>query len=204
MTHLEPGSEVPGRPFTDPQATRSDLAIMERMLGRLRRHLEELVAAANGDAPRDDRLTDEDDGGNHHIVVTDVARTRTGGEMVVVGFFGQARMDVDHQPIIDLEAALIADMPANRTPLVYYNVHWPGTGWGNLVIFGDQAAKDGWGHDPRHAEAVDRSPRHYHSVRLHIGTLPGGIVGGQGIQLRWTRYLDYSGPEPWKAVRKIG
>ena len=88
---------------------------------------------------------DAGDQGTHRIVITDTRRARAPGDLVAVGFFGQARLDVDHRTIVDLESALIADMAAEATPLVYYNVHWPGVGWGNLVLFADEAAERGWG-----------------------------------------------------------
>jgi hypothetical protein len=152
---------------------------------------------------RDDHFADPDGQGIHWIVITDTDRVRASDDLVLVGFFSQARLEVDPRPIIELESALVADMPGQSSPLVYYNVHWPGVGWGNLVVFTDAEAERAWGHDPRHHEAVARAPAHYHSVRLHVGDLPGGIFGGGAIHLRRTRYFDFSGPEPWRANREI-
>jgi len=203
---LDATTEVPSRPFTALRSTDDDLQVMEQMLDRLRRHIEELPRTtddAERVTSRDDRFTDPSDRGIHRIVITDPGRVRERHDLIVVGFFGQARADVDHEPIVDLESALISDMAADANPLVYYNVHWPGVGWGNLVLFTDMDAKNGWGDDPRHAEAVERSPAHYHSIRLHVGDLPGGVVSRQAIELRRTRYFDFSGADPWTAVREI-
>jgi hypothetical protein len=197
---LGPAEEIPDRPFSALDRGWADLEVMDRMLARLRRHVVEVSGEA-AFGSRIDRFADPGDGGDHKIVLTDIAAARTGGDLVVVGFFGQARGDVDHRPIVDLEESLIADMAEAVNPLVYYNVHWAGAGWGNLVLFADQQAKAGWGHDPRHATAVARSPLHYHSIRLHNGTLPGGLPGGRRIELVRTRYFDFSGPIAWKAVR---
>jgi hypothetical protein len=202
MIRLGPATEVGDRPFAALASTRDDLAVMERMLERLRRHIE-AVAVGTAERSRDDHVVDADDAGIHRIVVTDVDQAREARDRVVVGFFGQARLDVDHRPIVELESALIADMAAAAEPLVYYNVHWPGVGWGNIVVFADADAERGWGRDPRHHEAVARSPAHYHSIRLHVGTVPGGILGRRAIELKRTRYLDFSGPEAWRAVREI-
>jgi hypothetical protein len=203
MSTIGSTTELPDRSFTSLDATRIDLDVLGRMLERLRRHLGELPESDPGSG-RDDLISEPSDGGVHRIVVNDIDTARRPGDVIVVGFFGQARAAVDHQPIIDLESALIADMAAERSPLVYYNVHWPSAGWGNLVIFADQSAKDGWGRDPRHADAIARSPAHYHSIRLHVGRLPGGIIGGGAIELRLTRYFDFSGAVAWKAVRPAG
>lgn len=215
---LAPDAELPDRPFTAIGRTADDLATMTRMLARLRRFVAESAGEAGdagatgapgdpgapGDvAPdrRDDHVTDPEDGGIHHIVLPSVAAAREPGDMATVGFFGQARLDVDHAPIVELEHALIASMAPADGVIAYHNVFWPGVGWGNLVVFRDQASRSGWGHDPRHGEAIRRSPAHYHSVRLHIGALPGGIAGAGAIELLRTRYLDMESEPVWRAVR---
>ncbi len=205
MIQLGPSTVIPDRPFTGLEWTAADLRILHRMLARLRRHLGDVTGEVDGASgrSRDDRFVDPADQGIHRIVLTDVPGAGRPGDMIVVGFFGQARMDVDHEPIVDLESALIGDMAAEENPLVYYNVHWPRIGWGNLVVFEDLDRERDWGHDPRHAEAVTRSPVHYHSIRLHVGSLRGGIVGGADIELYRTRYLDFSGPTPWRAEREL-
>jgi hypothetical protein len=201
MIRLHATAVVPDRPFTRIESTKADLRVMNRMIERLRRHVAGLPVAGRG-VSRDDRISDPSDQGIHRIVVTDVARAGEPRDLVLVGFFGHARSDVDHGPIVDLESTLIEGMADAANPLVYYNVHWPGAGWGNLVLFTDMTAERGWGHDPRHAEAVARSPAHYHSIRLHIGILRAGLAGGT-IELERTRYFDFSGPEAWTAVREM-
>ncbi len=201
MIHLAPDEVVPGRPFTAVELGALDLAIMGRMLARLRRHVRETLGP--GSARRDDRFTDASDGGIHRIVIPDSVALAARSDLAVVGFFGQARMDVDHTPIVDLEGALTGDMAPGSGPLVYDNVFWPGEGWGNLVLFRDRAAKDAWGGDPRHAQAVARAPLHYHSIRLHNGVLPGGLTGEDDIRLTHTKYFDLSATPAWRAVRAL-
>lgn len=191
---------IEGRAFTDPVRTAGDLAVMERMLGRLRRHVE--VDAAPG--RRDDRFVDAADGAHHTIIVTDGLAARSAAPLTAVGFFGQARVDVDHGPIVDLEQRLIAGMAGGGAPLVYHNVWWPGEGWGNLVLFRSPEEEAAWGRaDPLHIESVRRSPAHYHSIRLHIGVVPGGLGGRDGLRLLRTRYLDYGQSPPWRAVVEV-
>ncbi len=179
---------VPDRPFAALDRTADDLATLGRMLSRLRR----AVAEPRPDDRRDDHVTDREDGGIHHIVLPSVEAARAAGTMATVGFFGQARLDVDHAPIIELEQALIADMAETHGIVAYHNVFWPGTGWGNLVVFRDHEARAGWGHDPRHADAVRRSPAHYHSIRLHVGTL---------LRRAHRRRLDRAHPDPLPRLR---
>jgi hypothetical protein len=204
MITLAPDAILPDRPFTALEHTLDDLRVMNQMLAALRRHVADVVipsAATN----RDDRFVDPDSGGHYKIAIPDATRVTDPGDLVAVGFFGQARMDMDHRPIVDLENALIADLAADPGIVVYENLFWPSVGWGNLVLFGDWDAKDRWGRiDPRHAEAIRRSPTHYHSIRLHNGLVEGGLPGESGVRLVRTRYLDYSGDRPWRAVRYAG
>lgn len=171
---------------------------MNRMLDRLRAHVGR-VGSRLQNGPRRDVFADDD--GKHLIVLPHPGLVSASGELTAVGFFGQARADVDHTPILDLEDALVQDMPSNLGLVAYYNVRWWHNGWGNLVLFLDDEAKDGWGSDQRHREAVELSPRHYHSIRLHNGMLPGGLVGHDAIDLVRTKYLDFD--RPWRAVRHL-
>jgi len=176
---------------------------MDQMLVRLRRHVAEVVAPSRA-ASRDDRVTDPD-GSQLKIVMPYVRAALEPRDLVAVGFFGQARMDIDHAPIVGLEAALIADVSGDSGLLVYENLFWPGVGWGNLVLFDGWTSKDRWGRDdPRHVESIRRSPAHYHSIRLHNGVVPGGLPGDAGVRLVRTRYLDFSGDRPWRAIRELG
>jgi hypothetical protein len=191
---------IEGRPFTSPAASAADLATMDRMLRRLRGHIGSLPAMP---ARRDDRFVDPADGAHHTIIVTDVGAARSVAPLTVVGFFGQARQDVDHAPIVDLEQRLIADMAGPPGPLVYHNVWWPGEGWGNLVLFASPADEAAWGRaDPLHVESVRRSPAHYHSIRLHIGVVDDGLAGVAGVRLLRTKYLDYGENPAWRATRE--
>jgi hypothetical protein len=191
---------IEGRPFTAPEATAADLATMDRMLRRLRGHIASLPAM---EARRDDRFVDPVDGAHHTIIVTDVPSASTLAPLTAVGFFGQARQDVDHAPIVELEQRLIAGMAGAPGPLVYHNVWWPGEGWGNLVLFASLADESAWGRaDPLHIESVRRSPGHYHSIRLHIGSVPGGLGAPGRIRLLRSKYLDYGENPAWRAIRE--
>jgi hypothetical protein len=191
---------IEDRPFTDPAATTQDMATMQRMLGRLRIHVAGLTARP---ARRDDRFVDETDGAHHTIIVTDVARAGSSVPLTAVGFFGQARIDVDHSPIVELEQQLIAGMQGAGAPLVYHNVWWPGEGWGNLVLFASAEDEASWGRtNPLHIESVRRSPQHYHSIRLHIGVVPDGLAGSSPVRLLRTRLIDYGASPPWRAIRE--
>ena len=204
MIELRSDERVAGRPFTGPDWTRKDEAVLRRMWMRLRRH----VATLADDGPgalgaRFDRVSDPD-ASVHTIVLPDLSRALRADDLFGVGFFGQARRRVDHTPIMDLEAALIADMPWTPGLVAYYNAYQPAAGWGNLVLFADEVAERGWGDDPRHVDAVRRSATHYHSIRLHHARAVGGLRGTGPIDIIRTRYIDYRDDRPWRAIRERG
>lgn len=202
---LGPQEVVSGRPFAAPHWVRKDGAVLSRMWARLRRHVATLVTDADGRRPpltgdRVDRITDPD-ASIHTIVLPDVARAVGDADLFGVGFFGQARQGVDHTPIMELEAALIADMPTTAGLVAYYNAYHQEAGWGNLVLFHDETAERAWGGDPRHIEAVRRSAVHYHSIRLHHARAAGGLLGLGPIDILRTRYIDFRDDPPWRAIR---
>ena len=92
-------------------------------------------------------------------------------------------------------------MPGTPGLVAYYNSFHRLAGWGNLVLFEDERTKDAWGSDPRHAAAVARSPRHYHSIRLHNARVVDGLMGSGDLELIRTRYLDFGRAAAWRAMQ---
>lgn len=200
MIELRADERVADRPFAAPDRTTKDGEVLERMWARLRAHVA-TVAVEGARAPdRRDRVIDAD-GSVHTIVLPRLARAGT-ADLFGVGFFGQARHQVDHTPIMDLEAALIADMPRTPGLVAYYNAFVPTDGWGNLVLFESHAVERRWGGDPRHVEAVRRSSTHYHAIRLHHARAVGGLLGSGRIEIIRTRYIDFADDPPWRAIRE--
>ena len=190
---------MPNRPFTDPEHSTRDLAMLNRMLGLLRRHLPNLLVQPTATDYQyvqfeDDRHT------QHKIVLPHRQRIPSAHDLTAVGFFGQAR-DVDHTRINDMEAHLIGEMGHQLGLMVYYNVYIPSVGWGNLVLFDAPHTKDACGYDAVLRQAVGYSPEHYYSIRLHNGQLTGALLGDQPITLTLTKYLDFTHTEKWQGIR---
>jgi len=85
--------------------------------------------------------------------------------------------------------------------LSYYDVELVKGAYGNLILFATPEGPLRWRENPIHSRAVDISPGNYHEIRLHQGTLAGRLLDGGALHVTRTRYLDYSGPEVWRAVR---
>jgi hypothetical protein len=185
----------PARPFTEPTLSDGDLELLTRLHASLVEHA--AVGAADG------RWTDPA-GGRHWLVVPDWAALRATAPAVGVGFFGQA-LDVDHAPITVIEHEMLERLERYPGLLAYYNVEWPqgdGTSqWGNLVVFRDRAAIEHLSHEALHRTAVDRSPLHYDSLRLHRLVLPDGGVGAAPPQLDESLLFDFRTDPTWVALR---
>ena len=119
-------------------------------------------------------------GAEHWLVAPDWAALRgapagAGGRLLRAG-----ADDVDHGAIVDLEHDILARAEPFAGLLAYCNVRFASGQWGNLVLFADAAGPGHvWG-DAVHADAIARTPRHYHSLRLHRGSWPAGCSATTG------------------------
>jgi hypothetical protein len=184
--------EPPERPFADPSRTVGDLAVLRSVRARLRAR-----AAAGGGAG----CFRDADGAEHWLVVPDWAALEAARPAAAVGFFGQARDDVDHAPLVALEHEVVARAAAQPGLLAYHNVRFASGQWGNLVVLAARAAADHVRGDERHQEAIRRTAAHYHSLRLHRLTLPDGALGDAAPVLEETLLVDLGCDPPWRAVR---
>ncbi|HEY3613008.1 MAG TPA: hypothetical protein VGK92_04850 [Gaiellales bacterium] len=155
--------------------------------------------AAGG--PREATLSFADDAGRHHVVVPDWRALADVRPAAMVGFFGQARDDVDHAAIIALEHDIVGRAAAFPGLLAYHNAQLESGRWGNLVVFRAAFGTAQVTVDPVHAEAVARTPVHYRSLRLHRGVLADGCLGEAPPLLHETLYLDFGEQPAWRALR---
>lgn len=185
-------ARVTGRPFTDPEATQRDLTA----LAAIRRAQRDRVACAGGSGSWLD-----ENGAAHWLVAPEQRRLLDPEPCLAIGFFGQARDDVDHAAIVSLEHAILERAEDIAGLLGYHNVRFQDGHWGNLVTFRDDADTVLLRSEPHHADAIKRTPLHYRSLRLHRGALPDGPLGPREIELVSTLYLDFAVTPPWRAVR---
>lgn len=201
LVHLDPDEIVQGRAFCHPTASESDVNTLKYMISRLR-----FIVIQNDKSARSGlQYSDfrDIDRAVHRIVVPDWLVLQQSKNVVAVGFFGQTRPDVDHAPIMDLENELIDQLPETSGLLTYYNLYRPQHGYGNLVLFQSETAKDGWRDNKRHARAVELTAKHYFSVRLHNGLIRGGIMDGSDFKLVRTKYYDFKSRPTWRATREF-
>ncbi len=144
---------------------------------------------------------EDEEGARNRIILPWPPRLLDGIEVAAVGFFGQIHEDLDHGPLMAIEEDLVSRLPDTSGLLTYYNRYHPVEGYGNLVLFESEAAKQAWRHTEPHDEAVRLTPRHYRSVRLHNGIIRGGVLNGGEFILRRTRYYDFQSEPMWLAER---
>jgi hypothetical protein len=197
---LGPDETVPGKAFADPVHTQRD----EEALRHLLKHERERAKLLAGETDVLVRETDPE-GLRHLLFVPDTRALLDAADPAVVGFFGRPRPDADEPLLFELEEELVAGMGAYAADglLSYYDVEFVKGAYGNLILFASPDGPRKWRENPVHHRAVEISPANYHDIRLHQGTLAGRLLDGGALHVTRTRYLDYSGPEVWRAVRAI-
>jgi hypothetical protein len=201
---LGPTESVSGRQFTDPVHTARDADKMRAMLCRER----ELVGALDRGS-RSGPYVDErqENGCRRWLVIPDVEALAGAQDVTAVGFFGQAREDVDHRLVFELEREVAAAFPAyaNVGLLSYYDVEVRegGYGYANLILFWTPDVPREWYTNVAHERAVEISPHHYHSIRLHKGLIRGPLFPDGDIVIERTKYFDFDGDRTWQALRRF-
>ena len=203
---LGPEELVSDRPFTDPAHTVREGQVMQKML---RTEAVRVQEWAGGKGVQEDGIVLREryeTGRRCLLVVPDVTALLESPDLTAVGFFGAAREDVDHTVLFSLEDELVDDMVASvgKGLLSYFDLELDVRGtYGNLVLFATPEASEAWSGNPIHRRAVELSPGHYTTVRLHRGSVPGGLLGAGDLGISRTRYLDFTGAAHWRALRTL-
>jgi hypothetical protein len=193
---------LPGRPFTDPERTLADAAVMDRMLQRLRRE----ARSWPGWQTSAELLKHTRDGCRHWLVVPSAPALAGAHDVIAVGFFGDLRPGMNHAAIYQLEADVVARLEryAGVGLLGYYDAEIAPALHGNLVLFGTREVPPQWHRDQVHAAAVALAPHHYSVVRLHRGIIPGALPGRGHLVIQQTRYFDFAQQPAWHGLRQFG
>jgi hypothetical protein len=180
--------------FDDPARVDEDIELLERLRAALRA------------APRiaGEQRLHIGDGQQHRIVVPDWDALSSSRPAAGVGFFGQARDGVDHDPIAVLEDEIVSRAGAIDGLLAYHNALLEPGRWANLVVFAEPAAVGALREDVVHESAISLTAAHYASLRLHRGALPAGALGDAPFALERTLFLDFDEVPPRRWIRTSG
>ncbi len=200
FARLDPDVVVEGRPFTDPERAREDVAVLREMLGRMRTAARGWLSSPPAGP---DALVRESDatGLRTWIRVPDLAALLAARKLTTVAFFGRARADVDHAPINLLEESVVATLEHVPGILSYFDLELSPGRYGNLILCEAPDVPVRWREHRAHRRAVELSPGYYHSVRLHSGIVRSSLLGDGELVLLRTRYFDFDVEPTWLAER---
>jgi hypothetical protein len=202
LVQLTPFEFVAGRPFTIPEASRVDLAILQYMVETLCRIL--IQPQAIPPEPRPLLLFLEEIGGRlHRIALSKPELLLKPDDLTVVGFCGQKRQGVDRAPIDAADEELLNELPQYVHLLSYSTLQLECGNACNLVLFNHPQGVYHWAASEKHTQAVNLSPSYYTVIRLHNAILPGGVMSNNRLVLLRTKYYDFQDDPPWQAIREI-
>lgn len=203
ILHLDPAQLLPERPFTDPANITADFATMQYMLTQLHLLLEYPYSKPDaGNTVHFKRPGEKT--WFHRLLLARPERLRTQRPLRTVGFFGERREEADVELAHDFDRMLIGEIDDHPGLLSYSTMELDQGNYANLVIFGDQDARESWSRSRAHAQAVDLlAPGYYWSVCIYNGALPGGVRTPDDFFLKRVKYFDYRSAPTWRAIREI-
>jgi len=203
---VEADEVLAGKPFTDPENTEREVGVMGHMLEHERERARSWRDIDDDGAQLELILREHDEEGHRHLIVVPDRRALVeASDVTAVGFFARPREEVDHTILFDLEDELVARMPhyAGLGLLSYYDVELVKGAYGNLILFSTPDVPPEWYGDAVHRRATEVSPRHYHEVRLHKGSVAGPLLGSGDIVVERTKYFDFKTAPPWLGLRRF-
>lgn len=191
------------RPFTSVDLYDRDRSILSYMLEDLRAMLGEMDDGAitvTSFQPIEWQVH----GLKRRAIVTDPMRLHARENICVVGFFGERHLDRDGAPLEEANAEIVLEFQNFPGILCYSSMELADGNWANLVLHDVPEAREYWRASQAHAKAArELSPLFYRTVRIHNGSLEGGVLGGKQIVIERTKYWDFRSTRVWHAVREL-
>lgn len=202
-TVLAANQSISRRPFTSVSLYQPDQAILGYMLEDLRALLSRMAVGELTVIPyqSNEWLVH---GLKRRVVVANAMGLHNRRGVCVVGFFGEKHLDQDRAPLEEANAEIVLEFKNFPGILSYSSMELTDGNWANLVLHDIPAVREYWRASERHARAAQElSPLYYRTVRIHNGTLPGGVMSGRTISIERTKYWDYRSLKVWHAVREL-
>jgi len=200
---LDPDESPARHPCAAARLYESDLALLSYLLQDLRALVRQAAAGQVELVPHD-QIVWEVHGLRRRTVICDPDRIVEPVDFQVVGFFGDRRTESDDAAIDDVEVGLLDEFRSYTGILSYSSVELVNDQWANLVVHAEPDDREAWRGSRRHVDAVDRiAPAAYHSVRIHNGCLPDGVIGPKTVVVETTKYWDYDADPVWHATRTL-
>lgn len=200
---LAAGQSVSRRPFTSVDLYERDQSLLSYMLEDLRAMLGEMAKGAIIVAPYQP-LEWLVHGLKRRTILTNPMRLHARQDVCVVGFFGERHVDRDGSALEEANAEIVLEFRNYPGILSYSSMEMADSNWANLVLHDLPEAREYWRASEAHAKAArELSPLFYRTVRIHNGTLPGGVLSGKQIVIERTKYWDFRSARVWHAVREL-
>lgn len=188
------------RPFTSPDLYATDVGFLSHMVEDLRI----LLRPSQEMEPYRPIEWTVDTLKRRTIVCQPEALRTSCDDVSVVGFFGQRNLDRDGATLEEANAEIVLEFRNYPGILSYSSMELVDGNWANLVLHDKPDTREYWRASRRHAEAAEKlSPLFYRTVRIHNGILPGGLYGGQTVQLQCTKYWDFRSRRIWRGMREL-
>lgn len=196
-----PGKDIP----TEMRKGQLDLVILQAMARKILVTLHTLEQSGEARLPLSYSFK-ERRGRQHRMIIFAPEMLLAPEEMCFVGFVSRRSPTVEPcvvDEIFRTDELMLAEIARIPGLLSYSSLELHAGNWYNLVLFRDPNVKmhvrSGTTH--RHA-AHQLSPAYYEWIRLHNGTMPGGLVH-QEMQLNSTKYYRFPGPQQPPVVREL-
>jgi hypothetical protein len=200
---LAAGQSVSRRPFTSVGLYDRDRSVLSYMLEDVRAMLGEMdegTITVTSFQPIEWQVH----GLKRRTILNDPMRLHARGDVCVVGFFGERHKDKDGSPLEEANAEIVLEFRNYPGILSYSSMELADGNWANLVLHDVPEARDYWRAGEAHAKAArELSPLFYRTVRIHNGTLAGGVLSGKQISIERTKYWDFRSARVWHAVREL-
>ena len=168
-----------------------DVIAMTRMLNRVRDLLPRLGLLPGELRPLSLSFRDGD-GRGHRLVILEPESLPRPDDLALVAFFGQRRTDVSDAPLYQIDSDLVDDLREHPGLVSYSSLDLGAATSANLVLARDRGVLERWQRSPRHERvARDLAPRHYTAIRIHTGSVPGGLGSGREARIAGTRRLSF-------------
>ena len=145
-------------------------------------------------------------GRQHRMVLFAPDQLRSSEEMRFVGFVSRRSSTAEPHVIDEIfrtDKLMLAEIARIPGLLSYSSLELHPGNWYNLVLFRDPAVKLHVKSGEVHRHAAHRlSPAYYEWIRLHNGTLPGGLARLE-LRLSNTKYYHFSGANQPPVVREL-
>lgn len=200
---LAPNEGPPEHPCADPKLYHSDIALLNYLLQDIRALVRQAAAGLIELDPYQ-QLAWEVHGLRRRTVICDPTRLVEHADVQIVGFFGNRRTDTNRDEIDEVNLGLLGEFRDYPGILSYSSVELVDDHWANLVVHAEPTDRERWRSSTLHIRAAeDLSPDFYHSVRIHNGCLPLGVVGPETVVIETTKYWDYDVSPAWRAQRAL-